>query len=319
MKTNIKKLAKVALSAIVAFVGINMFSVSPAFAAGYSLTMAPMNQSVIIDPGDSYTTSFTISNAAASTQDTYYKIEVDPFSMNEKNEVVYTAEGQSGEIVNWVTFDVPEEGKLAPNEVKDVVFTINVPKNAPAGGQYLSVKVTASAKPEGADDEKESGGSGMTIKEVKQMSHLVYAEITGNTIKTGEFLESNVPSFILSGNITGSATVKNTGNVHQKVSYTLQVFPLFSGEEVYTNEENPTSYTVMPGRELLSEITWKETPAMGIFNVVFKGDFGGQHLEISKMVIKCPVWLLFLIIFIIAAIIIYFVARARRRSKANAD
>lgn len=313
MKHCLNRLVNWTLMTIMIMIGLVVFGGKPTVAAGYSLTMAPMNQDIVIDPGDSYQASFTISNGASSTQDTYYKIEVDPFIINNNNEVEYSAEGDSGEMVKWIKFDVPTEGKLAPNEVKEIIFTINVPESAPVGGQYIAIGVTASSSPDG-DKKEVDGGSNATINEIKKMSHLVYAEITGNTVKTGDFLESNVPAFLLSDNITGSARVKNTGNVHQKAVYTLQVFPLFSSEEVYTNEEDPTSFTVMPDRELFSEISWDKTPPVGIFNVVFKGEFAGKTLEVKKMVIKCPVWLLFIILFVIAAIIIYFVARARKRS-----
>ena len=314
MKYRFSKLTKWAIVIVFSLVELAFNGVHSVMAeGGYSLTMAPMNQDIIINPGDSYQASFRISNGASSTQDTYYKIETEPFTITDDGRVEYDVEGDSGEIVKWVKFSIPTEGKLVPNETKEIIFTINVPESAPSGGQYLSVLVTASSGPDG-DTEELDGNSGATINEVKRMSHLVYAEITGDTVKTGEFMESNVPSFLLSGSITGSARVKNTGNVHQKASYTLQVYPLFSNEEIYTNEEKPTSFIVMPDKEVFSEISWEQTPPVGIFNVVFKGEFAGKTLEVKKMVIKCPVWLLFIILFVIAAIIIYFVARARKRS-----
>jgi hypothetical protein len=300
-----------------ALVGVMFCRSDSVWADGYSLTMAPMKQNIVINPGDSYETSFRISNAAASTQKTYYKIEVEPFYVNEKNEIQFTADGDSGEIVKWIKFDVPTEGELSPNETKEVVFTVDVPKNASAGGQYLSILVSASGSPD--TDDKGAKSDSMTIQEIKKMSHLVYAEVTGNVIRTGEIVDSNLPSFLLSGNITGSATVKNTGNTHQDASYTLQVYPLFSNEEVYTNEEEPATFTVLPGRELLSEITWDKTPEVGIFNVVFKGEFGGEKLEITKMIIKCPLWLLFVILFVIFSIVIFFVIKFKKRHSDKAE
>lgn len=65
----------------------------------------------------------------------------------------------------------------------------------------------------------------------------------------------NVPSFLFSGKITGSAMISNEGNVHSQAVSTLQVFPLFSNEEVFTNEEDPKKSWVMPGNTNFAKIT----------------------------------------------------------------
>ena len=317
MKYSIKKLTIWVVSGFFAIVGLAMQDNGPVMAESYSLTMAPMTQNIVITPGEAFETSFKISNSSGSTQDTYYEIEFEPFYMNNDNQIQYTAEGDSGKILDWVKLNVPAKGKLAPNEVKDVSFTIDVPEGAPVGGQYLSVLVTSSAKPvddEAQPDNSNEGQSAM-INEIRKMGHLVYAEVAGNSIKKGEISDATLPSFLLSGNITGSAKVKNTGNVHGDAKYTLKVYPLFSNEEVYTNEEHPSEFTILPNRELYSEISWEQTPPIGIFNAEFTVEFEGEKVEISKMIIICPIWLLFIILFAIAAIIIWIVARARARSK----
>ena len=318
MKHNIKKLTKWVAISIISFFGISVVGTNPAMAEGYGLTLAPMNQKIIIDPGDTYEASFRISNPASSTQNTYYKIEATPFYTNKEGDKIFTAEGEHGQIADWVSFNTPIEGKLEPNETKNISFTINVPKNAPTGGQYLSIQVTADGKPtdeENSQTKSDNDSNGATIKEVKKMSHLVYAEITGSTNKKGEISDLNLPSFLLSGNITGSATVKNTGNVHGDAKYTLQIYPLFSGEEIYTNEEEPTTFTILPDRERFAEVSWDQTPSVGIFNAIFTVEFEGETKQLSKMIIVCPIWLLFLILFIIFAIIIWIVLRAKNRSK----
>ena len=320
MKYQIKKIVKwVGALVAVALASVTLVSGGEASAAGFGLTLSPMNQKLIIDPGDSHDASFKISNPAASTDDTFYEISVEPFYVDEKGSVVYESYMESGKIVDWIKFNAPTKGKLVPNETKEIVFTIDVPKSAPAGGQYAAIFITANNKPEDNNDQTGSSSQqGASIKETKRFAHLVYTEITGNTIKQGEIRDLSVPSFLLSGEVKASAKIKNTGNVHGTATCTLQVFPLFSGEEVYTNEEKPSIFTVMPEREKIVELAWDKTPSIGIFNVVFTVEFEGAKEQISKMVIKCPLWLLFLIVFAIVALIIWITLQAKnRRKKAN--
>lgn len=318
MKNILKKMTGWAIISLSAIFSILFFNTDSVMAEEYGLTMVPMNQSIIVDPGDSYEVAFKISNPSGSTRSTYYKIEVEPFYQNDDGRVVYSAEGERSDIVKWATISVPAFGELLPNDVKEVIVTISVPESAPAGGQYFAVNVTAGARP--LDEEDSSSDSiddenGATIKEVKRMSHLVYAEITGSTLRRGEIVEASLPGFLLSGRITGSASVKNTGNVHGEAKYVLKVFPLFSDEELYTNEEKPSTSTILPDRTVYHAVSWDETPTMGIFNVVYTVEFEGAKAEISKMVIICPLWLLFVIIFVIAMIIMWLIMKAKSRRK----
>lgn len=319
MRFKLNKMAKwVAVVAIMA-IGVVCCIPNDAMADGYGLTVAPMKQNMVINPGDSQEGSFRISNPSSSTQDVYYSIEVEPFYNNEKGEISFQEEAGMSEAVDWVRFTVPTEGKLAPNESGEVSFVIDVPKTAPAGGQYVSISVTASAGP--TDEGGNTGDSGedpqATIKEVKKMGHLVYAEITGNVIKRGQITDVDMSGFLLSGKITGSAMIKNEGNVHGDAKYFLQIFPFSSNEELYSNEEQPATYTILPNRSQFVELAWDETPAVGVFEARFTVEFEGEIQQITKMVIVCPVWLLFLIIFVVAALIIWIVARMKARGKGD--
>lgn len=299
MKNKLKKI----LCGVFAAVFMAGFVSAPVFAEA-AMTVSPRNQKIILNPGDSFDGSFTVSNPGSNTVDLDYTITVKPFYVDEEYEIYYNNNGDYNQIVDWITVkDV--EGTLAPNETTEIDYTIDVPATAPAGGQYAAI--VASSKVGG-----EAAGA-LNINNSIGIAYILYAEIAGTTEKTGEILSANVPSFLFSGNIAGSSSIKNTGNVHGTAKYTLQVYPLFSDEEVYTNEEEVQEKTILPDRTLYNETVWPETPGMGIFNVVYTVDFEGVTTQVSKMVIICPIWLLFIIIFAIAALIIWLFARSKAR------
>lgn len=313
-----KIISKVLVAAVLVFMAVIVGGVAPVAALGDGLTMSPMNQKIVINPGDSYQTSFKLSNPVNSTEAVDYELSVEPFYINGRGETVLEGdiEEEHVQMVDWIKFDVPVKGRLEPNQVDEILFTINVPESAPAGGQYAMVTATVKKDDKNVDsDSSNKDKSSAAINEVKRMGHLVYAEITGNVIRKGEIIDANVTSFLLSGDIAGTATVKNTGNVHGATKLTLQVLPLFSDEEVYTNEELPAGATILPNREYYAEVAWKDTPAIGIYNVKFKVEFEGEITEVSKMVIKMPVWLLFIIIFVMALLIIWIVMKVKNRGK----
>lgn len=320
MKNKISSLIK-RVALVVSSILFALVPIASVQASGFAMTVAPMNQKIVVNPGETYEGSFKISNPADSTEASYYELSVEPFYISDKEEIFFEEYNGSGEIVDWVTFEVPTEGKLEPNETSDVRFKIEVPDDVAAGGQYASIVATVSnerekdSNNESKDDDSDS--SSTSIKEIKRIAHLLYVEIAGHTVKKGEIEDISVPSFLFSGNITGTSTVKNNGNVHGTAYYKMQVYPLFSNEEVFNNEEDPDERTIMPDRSLYNETPWEKTPGIGIFNVVYTVEFEGTTAQVSKMVIICPIWLLFIILAVIFGIIIWIIMRIRARGKKN--
>ena len=279
---------------------------------GVTFGVSPMNQSVVLVPGNRYHGSFQVTNPNTSENDIEYEIEQRSFYVDEDYNTVYDEEDNM--IVDWTTIESGASGVVEPNSHKDVMFAIDVPLDAPAGGYYEAFRVIAKNH---MLEEKIENGAG--IQEQIIITHLVFIEIAGNTIKQGEVQEASVSSFLLSGNITGKSAIKNTGNIHGTAKYTLQVFPLFSSEEVYTNEEDPDTKTILPDRTLYNETIWADTPTFGIFNVVYTVEFEGVTTQVSKMVIKCPVWLLFIILFAIIALVIWIFLKVNKRRGAKRE
>ena len=322
MKTkNIKK-TRVLFGIVASLVLVLSLVVVPAMRAaaeeGFAFAVSPMKEKIVLNPGDEYSSSINVYVPPRYDTDIKYQIEVEGFFVDENYSNVYEKCATYCEMVDWVKIDSPTEGRLASGEETRVEYTINVPENAPGGGQYAAIIVKADPweQENSSDDASDSGDKvASAIQEEKRIAYTIYAEIAGDVKKGGEIVDIDVPSFLLSGKITGSASVKNTGNVHGDATYKLQVFPLFSDEEIYTNEENPATATVLPERTRYEQTAWEQTPSVGIFNVIYTVEFEGTTAQVSKLVIICPIWLLFIIFFVIAMIVIWIVMRVRGRKK----
>ena len=96
----------------------------------------------------------------------------------------------------------------------------------------------------------------------------------------------------------------------------LQVWPLFSDEEICTNEEQPETSLILPETERYHAQSCA-LPSVGIFKAKQTVKIFGEESIVEKMVIVCPIWLLFIIFFVIAAIIIWIVVRVQKRNRGN--
>lgn len=301
-----------------------LVSVVVPYGAASAFTVSPQLQEYVLAPGQSVTGEVKATNQSNAEGKFYYIAEVVPFSVSNDGAYSpsYDAMNDYTDIVNWVTMSDDDEsnvaevhGVLEPDETKSAYYTITVPKDARGGGQYFAVRVKSdveAARKANKDDT-------VVINEVVGIASLVYVEVSGNIIVKGEMTDNNVPGFILNPPITTSFMVKNEGNTHAKVSYYLQVYPLFSDEEIYTTEEDMGSNYVLPGATRVITQTWDKAPAAGIFKVrqtVYYGSLDNEPSITEKIVIICPIWLIFIILFVIFALIFYFIAKAKARKKA---
>ena len=316
-KHNIKW-AKLGLAGAFLLITVTGFFVEVSASANFSFSMTPMKEELILNPGDNYSSSIDIYVPRTYETDLKYSAEVGEYYVDENyNNIFEDCDSTYCAMKDWITIDSASEGRVSPGETITISYTINVPDNAAGGGQYASILVTGNAWDDATEDgsEAKDDESTATVTEIKRMAHTIYAEVTGDSNHNGEIIGARVPGFLLSGNIRGDATVKNTGNVHGEATYKLQVFPLFSNEEVYTNEENPQTSTILPERSRYNVIEWKDTPSLGIFNVIYTAEFEGVTTEVKKMVIICPIWLLIIIIIAIIALVVWLYTRSKSRKK----
>ena len=276
--------------------------------ADAGISVSPMHQMMMLIPGETYEGAFTVANTSNHDETLYFATGLDVFYIGDDGHVVFEENDNYNQIVDWITIE-ETTGSVAPNSETKVHYSIDVPENAPSGGQYAVIRVASVAQ----EDLKNNSNLGVKLDIHYGIGYLIYGNVAGTTIKTGEIQELDMPSFLLDGNIVASSLIKNTGNVHGKAEYKIQIFPLFSNEEVFTTEENPETSIILPDRTMYHETIWENTPLFGIFKAIYTVNYEGVEGKVEKLIIKCPIWLLFIIIFAIIALIMYFFVRYKNR------
>lgn len=257
-----------------------------------------------LDPGSQRTGSFKVYNEG--TKDFEYDISFAPYSVKtETYEPSFADESKYTDIKDWIEVD-SAEGKIEAGGEQVINYTIDVPDNFHGGMQSAAILVTMRNDPE----------QNANISAVRQIAYIVYGNVDGEITKTGKVLENKVPSFLFNPPIIGTSLVENTGNVYTRASYKLQVFPLFSDEEVYTNEEEPENNIVFPETKRYNEIKWEGAPQLGIFKVRQTVKIFDDESVTEKLVFLCPIWFLFIVILLIFLIIFWIVSRAIKRKEA---
>ena len=267
-----------------------------------SLTFGPTSQRISLKPGETYRSSVIVSNPAMSENDLKFQLYVAPYSVaNDDYDPVFDKVGTYTQIVDWITLD-KTEGTLKPNDNVEIGFSVKVPEDVPAGGQYAAIVAQDVTSFDGTNN------SGVQISSISAVASVVVADVAGQTREYGEVFENNMPTFVMSAPFVASAGVKNTGNVHTDAKSVLQVWPLFSDEEIYTNEESEDNgKLVLPDTTRYFFNTWEDVPVVGIFRAKQTVTIFGETSVNEKIIVICPLWLLFVVIFLIALLLIWFV------------
>lgn len=286
-----------------------------ASAINVKLRASPTSFDYTLNPGETISGSFKIRNEGPTEID--YDVFAKPYyTESEKGgglNVRYDIENDYTRIASWVTFD-KESGHIAPDDTAEINFTIKVPTDVPGGGQYTALLISTDGK------HSEQKKEGININETVSLGPIVYAKINGHTRETGEIDKNEISGFLFNPPFTVNSIVKNTGNVHAKATYVMRVFPLFGGESIFNNEDNPDTVMLLPGTTRYYELAWDAdhgAPSIGIYKVQSEIKIFDQVSKVEKTVIVCPMWVLILIIVFVLAAVFWIIFRIRARKTGN--
>lgn len=305
-----KKICLTVLS--VFFVNI-LFSPALAHASdGVVMSLNPATQDLELEAGQTTSASVEVHNFGQSPFD--LKVSVAPYYVaNDNYDPDFSTETAQTKLYNWIKLDKTFY-HLEPGGVAKVDFSITVPEDTPAGGQYAAIMLSA-------DGEGQGDGS-MVI--ASRLAAILYGHVSGANLRAeGEIVSRTLPGFITSGDFSVSQSVKNTGNVDFRVTQTLTVTDFFTNREVVNSESVDAdqqafaygSATVLPGTTRTGILTWKTAPKLGLFTVTQHITFLDQDLTFSRLVFFCPIWLLVVAIALVLALIIWLLLRLHTKHK----
>lgn len=279
-----------------------------------TFTVMPMSRQINLQPGETYTGELTIINPADSASEIKYKLEVSPYNVvGTDNTADLATVNNRNEIIKWVKFDEPT-GTVKPNESRKVTFTIDVPENAPSGGQYAAIAV------QDISNNQQQGG--LAVNNIFELASVIYAQVGGETVRDIKVLENNVPSFVLTTPIETSALIQNDGNIHENATFMINVTNFMTGETIYPTDDKEGEFNeiIMPESSRLITRDIGNMPALGVVKVNQTIYFNGDVSTVEKDVIICPLWFMLLVVITIGAIVTFIVSRVKkhRKNKAHA-
>ena len=268
-----------------------------------AFTLLPMSQNFNLEPGGTYTGSITIVNPVNSTSDFSYSVSVSPYNViGEEYQADITTISTYSRIVDWITIAEPT-GTIAPNEAREIEFTIAVPEDAYAGGQYATIMVTS--------DPNKQESEGVSINNVFALASIIYADVTGEVTHEGSIIENNVPEFSTVTPVTISALLDNHGNIHENAIFAITATNAITGEAIFPADEdqdNHFSEIVMPETTRFITRQIDNLPFLGIVNVEQTIYYNNEVSTVTKNIIVCPVWFMFLVVLVFMSIISLIIA-----------
>lgn len=279
-----------------------------------AFTILPMSQNFTLVPGETYTGSITVVNPVNSTSDFAYSVSVSPYNViGEDYQADISNVSAYSKIADWITIDNPT-GSVKPNESQEINFTINVPADAAAGGQYAAIMVSS--------DPSKQESEGVSINNVFALGSIIYADVEGEVTHEGSILQNNIPEFSTVTPVAVSALLDNHGNVHENAIFALNVTNALTGEKIFPTDEdqnNHFSEIVMPETTRYITRNIDNLPALGIVKVEQTIYYNNEVSTVSKNIVLCPIWFFFLVALVIFSIIGFIVASVRhhRRKKST--
>lgn len=266
--------------------------------------ISPVSQDLeTLKPGETKTGKTRIYNLGTEAFD--FTLSSVPYQViNEKYEADLSTQTTFTQISKWISFPNPS-GHLLPGDSVEVDYTVHVPMDVPAGGQYAVIAASTDS----------TNTDNASIKTKQSVGMKVLAKVDGTTRINGTISNLQMKTFLLHPPISASSIVESSSNIHVTAKYNFEVYNFFTNHLAYSNDnkESVREKEILPNSKYLNETTWPGSPLLGIFRVRYSVSFLGKTESLDKVVIILPIWLIFLIALIIFLVIFRIISESKKR------
>ena len=266
---------------------------------GIAIRISPPNFELQADPGQTVAQQIKVSNHGDAPL--LVTMQLATFQPAGQGGGAVLAEDEQSEfgVASW-TIVTPKEMLLQRGEEKAVAFVIQVPPNAPPGGQYLAILASV--------------GTGTMVEGLmvgQRVGSLVLLEVSGEIVEQAQVAEFTAPALAAKGPINFAVVVRNSGNVHIRPAGGIAIKGTFGGEIVKLPLEQNN---VLPKSSREFSTTWDAGWRMGRYTAEYTGVYGSKNsvMQQSASVIIFP-WPIALPVLAVVALLAYLIIKSRKR------
>jgi len=225
---------------------VSIFGLAPLSAS--AITISPPVIEFDARPGDTIVDVLKLYNE--TKEEKTFTGAVQTFkALDETGAPAFSSVEESTGLATWLKLDETTI-TLAPDERKDILFSINVPEDAEPGGHFAGVLWSSGDVPE-------TGGTGVGI--TMKTGTLVLVRVAGEVSETGRlasFTADRQSYNYLPANFT--VRFENLGNVHLKPAGVIEIKNLL-GRKVTSLPVNEDLANVLPESIRKFDATWQKT------------------------------------------------------------
>lgn len=259
------------------------------------------------DPGEVITSSTVVTNLG--NENLKVRSEFQDFLVEEETGAPVLVEPESSIWAMSLWMSAPagtQEFTLEPNESREIIFTINIPRNASPGGHYAMILFTPVIVKEPV--------AGPLVEH--KIGNIVKLTVSGNIRESAEISEFYAPIFSEYGPVNLRLKILNNGNTHVTSSGTI-IIKNMAGREVGKWELQPAN--IFPSAIRTFKTEWPGKWRFGRYTAEAIVEYGSQNTQITSTVSFwiIPWKILAAVVLLILVLIIWgrIINRRRRAEK----
>ena len=279
----------------------------------YRLDLSPASKRMTIKPGEQKKGDLQVKNTG--TKAVIVDIYATPYtSENGIGEQKISMGEDYTKITEWITFKDSNGSyqkkisfNLEPNQIRDIRYAVNVPKEAVGGGQYAIL--FAEFNPIKTSESETAG-----IQSRSRVGMALFTTIDDEgIIRDSQIKDIQTAKIAIDSNVFVGYTAINTGNVDFQTSTEMTVKSI-TGDELY---HNIAVDTVLPDVYKVIREEWEDTPSLGLFHLSYTLKALDEIIEEEHLILVMPTGALIALVPIIVLIIVGLRYLKMKRARDN--